>query len=218
MKSGKVDRFMIEGVDGELEVEVDWPIEATLADTTVIISHPHPLFQGTMHNKVVTTISKGFRDLGLTVVRYNYRGVGKSDGKYADGEGEVDDLVAVAKWVRQQKENQCLILAGFSFGGSVAYKGAARLDGVTSLLTVAPAVTRFPLTKIAEPTMPWCVIQGNNDEVVESSAVFKWLTKEVNSPFHLIKMNDTGHFFHGKLIDLKNEIITHYKPRLSECI
>ncbi len=218
MKSGKIDHFMIEGEDGALEVEVDWPVETTLADTTVVISHPHPLFQGTMHNKVVTTISKGFRDLGLTVVRYNYRGVGKSEGKYDNGNGEVDDLVSVAKWVRQQKENQCLILAGFSFGGSVAYKGAARLDGVTNLLTVAPAVTRFPLSNIAEPTMPWCVIQGNNDEVVESSAVFKWLTKDINSPFYLIKMNDTGHFFHGKLIDLKNEIIRHYQSRLSKCI
>jgi len=214
MKKSKTDRFLIEGEDGSIEVEVDWPQNISLADTTVIVSHPHPLYQGTMHNKVITTISKAFRDLGLTVVRYNYRGVGKSQGEYDNGDGEVDDLVAVAKWVRQQKHNQSLILAGFSFGGSIAYKGADRLDGVTHLLTIAPAVTSFPLEHITEPAMPWCIIQGDDDEVVDPADVFKWLTHDIKRPFSLIKMSGTGHFFHGKLIDLKSEIIMHYRSRI----
>lgn len=214
MKKERTDHFIIDGEDGALELEVDWPQEILLSDTTVIVSHPHPLYQGTMKNKVVTTISKAFRELGLTVVRYNYRGVGKSEGEYDNGEGEVNDLISVAKWVRQQKQNQSLILAGFSFGGSIAYKGAARLDGVTNLLTVAPAVTRFPLNKIIEPDIPWCVIQGDDDEVVDPSSVFKWLTNEIKKPFSLLKMSNTGHFFHGRLIDLKNEIMMHYKSRI----
>ena len=214
MKKGKTDYFMIEGNEGALQVEVDWPDEVTYADTTVIVSHPHPLYQGTMHNKVVTTISKAFRELGLTVVRYNYRGVGKSEGEYAKGIGEVDDLVCVANWIRQQKKNQALILAGFSFGGSVAYKGVAKLDGVIQLLTIAPAVTHFPLSKDSEPNMPWCIIQGDDDEVVEPESVFEWLTREIESPFTLIKMNKTGHFFHGKLIDLKTQIKQHYEAKV----
>jgi alpha/beta superfamily hydrolase len=214
MKKERTDHFIIDGNDGLLELEIDWPQEISLADTTVIISHPHPLYQGTMNNKVITTISKAFRSLGLTVVRYNYRGVGNSEGDYGNGEGEVDDLVSVAKWVRQQKKNQSLILAGFSFGGSVAYKGAARLDGVSHLLTIAPAVTRFPLDEIIEPEMPWCIIQGDDDEVVDPTCVFKWLMNDIKKPFSLLKMSDTGHFFHGRLIDLKNEILMHYKSRI----
>jgi alpha/beta superfamily hydrolase len=214
MKKERTDHFIIDGDDGLLELEIDWPQEISLADTTVIISHPHPLYQGAMNNKVITTISKAFRSLGLTVVRYNYRGVGNSEGKYDDGEGEVDDLVSVAKWVRQQKKNQSLILAGFSFGGSIAYKGAARLDGVSHLLTIAPAVTRFPLDKIIEPEMPWCIIQGDDDEVVDPTCVFKWLMNDIKKPFSLLKMSGTGHFFHGRLIDLKNEIMMQYKSRI----
>lgn len=215
MNPHKIDAFLIEGDEGVIQTEVDWPEEITLADTTVIISHPHPLYQGTMYNKVVTTISKAFRQLGITVVRYNYRGVGKSEGVYAHGDGEVDDLVSVAKWIKQQKRNQSLILAGFSFGGSIAYKGAARIDGVTHLLTIAPAVTRFPLSTVPEPTVPWCVIQSGDDEIVDPASVFKWLTKEVSCPFTLIKMINAGHFFHGKLVDLRQEIIMHYKNRIA---
>ena len=214
MKKDRIDQFSIPGPAGQLQVEVDWPRELTAGEVTVIVSHPHPLYHGSMHNKVVTTISKAFRSLGASVVRYNFRGVGQSEGSYGNGEGEVADLVAVANWVRQHKPGQPLLLAGFSFGASVAYKGAGQLDTLHGLLTVAPAITRFPVEDAAVPEAPWCIIQGDDDEVVDPQAVFEWLLTRVSRAYVLRKLSGTGHFFHGRLVDLRTEIINHYQNLL----
>ncbi|MCF6775533.1 alpha/beta fold hydrolase [Thiotrichales bacterium 19X7-9] len=214
MQQKDKETYLIDGAVGKLEVALDSPNEIKDDQLVVVICHPHPLYQGTMENKVVTTVSRSFNQLGILSVRFNYRGVGQSEGEYADGIGEVDDLVAVVEWLRRQNKAQKVILAGFSFGGSVAYKGASRIDNVIHLLTIAPSVIHFDLKEAQEPYVPFLVILSKDDEVVPASDTLDWLTKEFNQAFSLISLMAAGHFFHGRLVELKNEIINHYSLRL----
>ncbi|WP_119343197.1 alpha/beta hydrolase [Facilibium subflavum] len=204
---------VIQGNKGEIEIAYDPPKSNTYPDITAVVCHPHPLFQGSMHNKVVTTISRALTGLGVGCMRFNYRGVGKSQGCYDNGVGEVDDALSVAMHILKQHLEQKIIFTGFSFGGSVAYKAAMKCQNTVGLLTVAPAVVNFPLEGIKEPTMPWCVIQGIDDEVVDAQAVFDFAIK-TNVPVHIIKLDQVGHFFHGKLVELKNEIQWYFQQRL----
>ncbi|MFZ9035637.1 MAG: alpha/beta hydrolase [Francisellaceae bacterium] len=210
-----MDIIKIQGELGWLEAIVETPGEVTYPEITAVLCHPHPLFQGTMHNKVVTTMARVFRDLGIQSIRFNYRGVGGSEGEYGEGVGELDDTLKVIEYIKQQKPGQKLILAGFSFGGSVAYKAAAISSDVMALLTIAPAVINFPVDGFNEPQMPWCVVQGIDDEVVDADAVFDVVLKKTKSDATIIKMNEVGHFFHGKLTDLKQELTDYFQPRLS---
>lgn len=214
MSQIKLKQCLIDGQNGKLEVALDWPDQFNQENPVVIICHPHPLFQGTMQNKVVTTISKAFQKLDLLAIRFNYRGVGKSEGKYDQGEGEVDDLISVVSWLRNQNLAQKIILAGFSFGGAIAYKGANKIDNVTLLLTVAPSVINFKVNQIKEPNAPLTVILSDDDEVVDAKDTLNWLTQEFKNPFHLIKFTHAGHFFHGRLIELREELINHYTKRI----
>lgn len=204
----------ISGREGKIEALLDAPKVSAFDDISVVSCHPHPLYQGTMHNKVISTISRSFNALGIEVIRFNYRGVGQSEGEYGHGEGEVEDALSVIDFIRQEKPKQKIILAGFSFGGAVAYKAQSKRDNILSLLTIAPAVVNFPLKGFQEPSMPWCVIQGTDDEVVDPTAVLSFSALQSKAPCHIIKLNEVGHFFHGKLIELRNEINAYYQPRL----
>ncbi len=205
----------IHGPAGNIEAIEESPRINAYPHLTAIVCHPHPQYQGTMHNKVVTTVCRAFRHLGIHCIRFNYRGVENSQGSYDHGNGEVDDLTAVIDNVKQANPDQQLLLAGFSFGGSVAYKGASQRQDVAGLLTIAPAVVNFPLTEFAEPHVPWCVIQGHQDEVVSPKAVFDFVCCQTNATATIIKCQ-AGHFFHGKLNELKQAIIWHYQSRLAD--
>lgn len=171
---------------------------------TVVICHPHPLQGGTMHNKVVTMIERSLRELGLDTVRFNFRGVGDSAGDFDDGNGEGDDLAAIVAWVREQKPGDVVWLAGFSFGSFVALKQAVALDAA-ALVTIAPPVGRWEFNGIAIPTCPWLIVQGEDDEVVDPAAVFDWVETLEPAP-HLVRMPQTTHFFHRRLMDLRGAI------------
>ena len=207
-------KYNISSDSGVLEAVLDQPKSNYIEDLIVIICHPHPLFDGTMHNKVVVTISRAFNAMGISAMRFNYRGVGLSQGHYDNGVGEVDDAIAVADYILQHKIAKKIIFAGFSFGGSVAYKAVSRCKQSCALLTIAPAVVNFPLLDSTAPQVTWCTVQGVDDEVVESSAVFDFVTNKSIADAYLIKLNNVGHFFHGQLVKLKSEIIWHYKPKL----
>lgn len=197
-------RQLISGPVGNIEVAVSSEGDKGI----VIICHPHPQHQGTMDNKVVTMTAKAFRELGLRTVRFNYRGVGNSDGEYGASYGEADDLVAVAKWAREQY-GQRLWLGGFSFGCFVAYLKANEL-AAEQLLLIAPSVERMDFEKTPEPTMPWYIIQGDADEVVSAEATYQLVESAQNTP-KLTKLNGVSHFFHGELITLKTLINEHYQ-------
>lgn len=207
------DALVLTGPAGALEVAVDRPDgDVAALPLVAIVCHPLPTEGGTMHNKVVTMVARSLRELGATTVRFNFRGTGQSEGAFDEGRGELDDLRAVAAWVRTQRPRDVLWLAGFSFGAYVALRAAAELQPAM-LVTVAPPVGRWDFKAIAPPSMPWLVVQGEADEVVDAQGVYDWLKKS-KAQAELVRMPDTGHFFHRKLIDLRGAIKSGVRPYL----
>lgn len=211
----KATPFLLPGPAGAIEASCA-PGEAD-ADTDpvvpgiAVICHPHPLHGGTMHNKVVTIIDRSLRELGLDTVRFNFRGIGKSGGTFDEGNGESEDLAAVVDWARKVRPGAALWLAGFSFGSYVVLRNARRL-GADALITIAPPVGRWDFDAIELPDCPWLVVQGEEDEVVDPQLVFDWVENLAVSP-QLVRMPETSHFFHRRLMDLrgaiKNAMRTH---------
>ena len=169
-----------------------------------VICHPHPQYGGTMHNKVVDVLSRTLNDLGIGTLRFNFRGVGSSEGAYGEGAGESDDLRAVLAWAQRQRPGHPLWLAGFSFGAYVALRVAGEFP-IAQLITVAPPVNFFDFSQLPTPTMPWTLIQGEADEIVPSDRVFDWAERQRPAPT-LIRMPSVGHFFHGQLNRLRHHL------------
>lgn len=205
---------MLPGPAGDLEATSE-PGETKGKSPAVgiaVICHPHPLHGGTMHNKVVTIIERSLREIGFDTVRFNFRGIGKSAGAFDEGEGESDDLAAVVSWARTVRPGAPLWLAGFSFGSYVALRNAKHLDA-DALITIAPPVGRSDFDAIELPDCPWLVVQGEEDEVVDPQAVFDWVENLDVSP-HLVRMPETSHFFHRRLMDLRGAIKNAMRPYL----
>ena len=193
--------FLVRGPAGLIECAADVPEAADEVPGTVIICHPHPEHGGTMHNKVVTITERSLRELGLRTVRFNFRGVGLSEGEFDDGYGETDDLFAVAEWVRRTRPDDTLWLAGFSFGSYITTRAALNLD-VGQLISIAPPVDRYPFDSLHHPECPWLVIQGDEDELVNVSFVSNWASS-LKPPPELMVMEGADHFFHRRIMDLR---------------
>jgi uncharacterized protein len=203
---------LLDGPAGVLELAVD-RTECPPRPAIAVVCHPLPTEGGTMHNKVVTMTVRALRELGLDTVRFNFRGVGASEGTFDEGHGEADDLRTVANWVRAQRPDAALWVAGFSFGAYVALR-AAELLQPAFLLTIAPPVQRsWDFDTLTLPTCPWLVIQGDADEVVDPQAVSAWIDAMPRPP-QLVRMPDTSHFFHRKLMDLRGAIKHGVRPYL----
>ncbi len=199
--------LLLAGPAGALEVAVDPPeADATPLPLTAIVCHPLSTEGGSLHNKVVTMAARSLRELGATTVRFNFRGVGNSEGEFDNGIGELDDLRAVVAWVREQRPHDALWLAGFSFGSYVSLKAAVELQADALISIAPPAAGRgWDFSTIALPQCPWLVVMGEADEIVEPQAVFDWIDSLPRKPV-LVRMPDTSHFFHRKLIDLRAAI------------
>jgi alpha/beta superfamily hydrolase len=196
--------LLLDGPAGALEVAVDRS-DCPPRPATAIVCHPLPTEGGTMHNKVVTMAARALREVGLDTVRFNVRGTGASAGSFDDGVGETGDLLTVAAWVRAQRPDHALWLAGFSFGAYVALRAAAELQPAF-MLSIAPPVGRsWDFDTLVLPTCPWLVIQGDADEIVDPQAVRSWV-EAMPAPPQLVRMPDTSHFFHRKLLDLRGAI------------
>jgi len=196
--------LMLPGPAGALELSIDLPEASEARFGLAIICHPHPLEGGTMHNKVVTMVARSLRELGLTTVRFNFRGVGLSEGSYDNGRGETLDLLAVAQWAQHARPDHRLWLGGFSFGAWIALLGARHLP-VAQVISIAPPAGRWDFSAVLPPACPWLVVQGEADDIVAPQAVYDWLAK-LNAHPTLVKMADTGHFFHRRLMDLRGAI------------
>ncbi len=196
--------FALAGPTGKLEIAVDVPESAAARRGVAVISHPDPRQGGTLHNKVVTMLERALRESGLATVRYNFRGVGASEGAYDEGDGESDDLLAVAAWARAARPGDALWLAGFSFGSYVSLRCAPAL-APAALITVAPPVGVRDFADITTPSCPWLLVQGEADEIVEAAAVFAWADALDPAPV-VVRMADTGHFFHRRLLDLRGAV------------
>jgi alpha/beta superfamily hydrolase len=194
----------LDGPVGPLEVAVDLPAaDVPHHPITAIVCHPLSTEGGTMHNKVVTMVARALRELGITVVRFNFRSVGASAGSFDHGDGEQDDLRAVAAWVRTQRPGDVLWLAGFSFGAYVSLRMAGELQPQV-LISIAPPAGRWNFDGV-QPPPQWLLVQGDADEIVDPQAVYDWLDTLPVQP-ELVRMPDTSHFFHRKLIDLRGAI------------
>lgn len=192
---------LIKGPMGQLEMIVG---KQTKKAPWAIVCHPHSQFGGSMHNKVVATLIKTFQHLGLNTIRFNFRGVGSSAGKFDKGRGEFDDLVAVINWVQEEHRQYDIWLAGFSFGAYVAAKAASKIP-VSKLVTIAPPVKNFAMEALAPITCPWVLVQGEKDEVVAAEEVLVWAESRDPKPV-ILRFPDAGHFFHGQLVLLRKKL------------
>ncbi|MGE7992081.1 alpha/beta hydrolase [Pseudomonas sp. NPDC089554] len=203
--------LFIDGPVGQLEALY---LDVAEPRGAVLICHPNPVQGGTMLNKVVSTLQRTARDAGYITLRFNYRGVGQSTGSHDMGAGEVADAEAAMAWLRATHPGLALTVMGFSFGGFVAASLAGRLEAggveLQQLFMIAPAVMRlsaeFPLPERCTLT----VVQPDTDEVVAPQLVYDW-SDALTRPHELLKVAECGHFFHGKLTDLKDLLL----PRLT---
>jgi alpha/beta superfamily hydrolase len=207
--------LVLPGAAGAIELAVAVPGEGA-RDGVAIIAHPHPLQGGTMFNKVVTTLDRALGELGLATVRFNFRGVGQSEGVHDEGNGETDDLVAIAEWVRREKPGAALWLAGFSFGSYVSLRAAAAVRPQQMIL-IAPPVGRWDFSGIEWPTCPVLIVQGGDDDIVDPAAVAEWAAQQEPAPT-FVRMAEAGHFFHRRLIDLRGAVRNGVRDNLPPLI
>ena len=200
--------LLLQGAAGAIEALRDVPEQGT-ARGVAVIAHPHPLFGGTMHNKVVQTLAKAFVQCGWQTVRFNFRGVGASAGMHDGGLGEADDMLAVIGQVAPQGP---LALAGFSFGAFVTSQVAQTLvpvRGLDKLVLVGTAASRFSVAPIAldlhDKTL---VLHGEQDVTVPLSSVMDWARPQ---SLPVMVVPGAGHFFHGQLPLLKSAVTRHIR-------
>ena len=206
------EALTLAGPAGRLEALLETPRDAGDA-AVAVLCHPHPQFQGTMLNKVVHTLGRAANDLGAPALRFNFRGVGASDGAYAGGAGEAEDALAAIAWARDRYPRAALWLCGFSFGAMVACRAALEVNPAW-LISVAPPVERMAgLLEGRQPACPWLVVQGDADEVVDPHSVADWI-QGLSRPPELVMLPGVDHFFHGRLNLLRSTVVE--RLRLSE--
>ena len=205
--NSQTERLTLTGGAGVIEALRDTPAEGVASRGVAVIAHPHPLFAGTMDNKVVQTLARAFVQCGYTSVRFNFRGVGASAGEYDAGKAELQDLLGV---VQQVAPEGPIALAGFSFGAFVASHALAQLwdtGRVDKAVLVGTAASRFDVAPVPpqahERTL---VIHGEADDTVELESVMKWARPQI-LPVTVIP--EVGHFFHGQLPLLKSLVVRH---------
>ena len=207
--AARAERLRLSGPSGELEVLIESPpadAAPTVADSAFgVVCHPHPLYGGSMDNKVVWTLARAFQQLGAPVIRFNFRGVGASEGPHDAGRGETDDTLALIAYGRQRWPGAALWLAGFSFGGSVAVR-AAGMAGPARLIAVAPGINKTDVSDAAPPACPWLIVQGDADDVVPPALVIDWARRLSPSP-ELAILPGAGHYFHGRINELRDTVV-----------
>ena len=207
--NAQTESLLQAGPAGALEVAIDRPADAPRG--TAVIAHPHPLFGGTLSNKVVQTLARACVATGWTAVRFNFRGVGQSAGVYDDGRGELDDLLSV---VQAQAGQGPLVLAGFSFGAFVTSHAVARLAAereLAQVVLVGTAASRFEVAPVApELHTRTLVIHGEADDTVPLASVMDWARPQ-SLPVTVVPGG--GHFFHGQLPLLRDLVARHLAVR-----
>lgn len=200
---------IINGPAGNLELLVEEPEHSVAGSPIALICHPHPLYGGTLQNKVVHILAKSCLALGMPAIRFNFRGVGQSEGHFEHGLGEQQDCIAVATWARQHYPDRPIWLAGFSFGSFVAYQAFAAIKA-QRLLLVAPPVGLFQFQPMDNISIPWCVIQGKDDEITPPASVEAWVNSQAIRP-EFFYLDGVSHFFHGKLNVLREIVVGIWK-------
>lgn len=202
--SAVIQNFSIDGPVGKLEVILAKP--ESIPQGIAIIAHPHPLHGGTMGNKVVHTLFTTLLGLEFITAKFNFRGVGQSEGIFDHGIGEIEDVMTVTHIIRSLFSDHStdlpLLLAGFSFGGAIQLHAAQRLNP-EYLVLIAPSVANLNTPTIPEATRYALIIQGDKDDIVLPDTLLAWATPQ-SQP--IVFIPGAEHFFHGKLVILKQVI------------
>ena len=191
-------REFVAGAAGRIECAVDSPDGP--ARGVALVAHPHPLFGGTLDNKVVQTLARAFVELGYEAWRPNFRGVGQTEGTHDEGRGELQDLAAVLNFIQKEK----FILAGFSFGGSLAAQ-LAENSRPEWLVLIGVGLTRIMAPPVAPGTL---VIHGENDDTVPLAAVLDWARPQ---DLPVVVVPGADHFFHRKLQVIKQIVLANWR-------
>jgi alpha/beta superfamily hydrolase len=202
-------RFQLAGPAGVIEALRDEPGDSEPVKGTAVIAHPHPLFSGTMENKVVQTLARAFVQSGWRSVRFNFRGVGASEGVHDEGRGELEDMLAV---IAGEAPEGLLAIGGFSFGAFVSAAAVSRLwpeRQANKIVLVGTAASRFEVKPLpADAHERTLVIHGEQDDTVPLSAVMDWARPQ-QLPVTVVPGG--GHFFHGQLPLLKGLVARHLR-------
>ncbi len=199
------EKLFIDGPAGRLEAILDRPGEGAI-DACAVVCHPHPQHGGTMHNKVAHTLARAFVRSGFEALRFNFRGTERSEGRYDNGIGELDDALAALHWLSDRHPDLPIWLAGFSFGAAIAVR-ASVAEHVDGLISVAPAISRFASGLETQPQCPWLIVQGDEDELVDIDETVEWFDSLEPGP-ELLIVNGGEHFFHGRLTELRDAVMT----------
>lgn len=212
MNPSIIQNFLINGPIGKLEVTLGEP--EPVPKGIAIIAHPHPLHGGTMNNKIIHTLFTTLLELEFITAKFNFRGVGKSEGVFDNGIGEIEDVITVTQTIRNQFNNHLtdlpLLLAGFSFGGAIQLHAAERLNP-EYLILVAPSVVNLNAPAVPETTQCALIIQGDKDNIVLPDALLAWATPK-SQP--IVFIPGAEHFFHGKLAILKQVILKAFTRQI----
>jgi len=210
-KPSSTENLFLDGPAGRLEAILEAPTNATVAGAVVLL-HPHPQHGGTMHNKVVHTLARSFVRMGFAALRFNFRGTDGSEGEYDEGAGELQDALAAAVWMRAKYAEEPFWLAGFSFGAAISIRAALEMPA-SGLISVAPALYRFADKLEHQPELPWLIVQGDQDELVDVGETIEWVNGLEPGP-ELLVMAGAEHFFHGRLIDLRAAVTAFIERHL----
>lgn len=205
----QVSKLFIDGPAGQLEAVLEVAAQQVPAGN-VVVCHPHPQQGGNLNNKVTYTLARAFLRLGFTALRFNFRGTGKSEGEFDNGVGELNDALTAMEWMRNKHRQEPLWVAGFSFGAAIAVK-AATVTSVDGLISVAPAINRINENRMGaelqvQPDCPWLIVQGDQDELVDVEETIEWVNSLEPGP-ELLIIPGGEHFFHGRLIDLRESVM-----------
>lgn len=203
------ERVIAAGPAGRLEIVLNAPSASPAG--IALIAHPHSQQGGTLDNKVVQTLAKTFFALGYAAVRFNFRGVGASEGTFDDGNGEVDDALAALAYAKTRFGERALALAGFSFGGFVQTRVAERVPA-ERLVLIAPAVKRFDMKTVPPDTI---VVHGEEDDVVPLSDILEWARPQ---QLAVVVLPGCGHFFHGRLPQLSRVVTGMWHARAAAVV
>jgi uncharacterized protein len=200
---GQSDTLLLPGPAGRIETLIAVPPDPPTG--FAVICHPHPLHGGALGNKVTWTLASCALKAGCVAARFNFRGVGRSEGGHDEGRGETEDTLVVAEWLRARVSSPRLLLAGFSFGAFVSLKAAARARPQLQV-SIAPPFKYFAAEPLPpRPAAPWLVVHGRDDEVVAYDET-KAVLERYAPPPELVALDGVGHFFHGRLPDLERAV------------
>jgi alpha/beta superfamily hydrolase len=201
----RIESHLLDGPAGKLEAQLEEP-EDTPPTEAALVCHPHPLYGGTMHNKVVHRIVRGLRRRGSVVLRFNFRGVGRSQGQHAGGEGEIEDARAALDWLRARYPDLPYALAGFSFGSQVVLRLGCQLGDPARIIAVGFPAKTTGAELLRACAVPKVFIASTHDEHAPRPQM-ETLYAEIAEPKQLIWIEAADHFFQGALDRLEEAVL-----------